>query len=59
MSAALSVQNPVIKSGDISTETGSNIQQGNMEMFAGAMLGIRNPKAHNNQTISRPDAVRK
>lgn len=59
MLAALSAQNPVIKLGDISTETGTNIQQGYMEMFAGAMLGIRNPKAHNNQTISRSDAVRK
>lgn len=59
MLAALSVQNPIIKLGDISTETGTNIQQGYMEMFAGAMLGIRNPKAHNNQTISRPDAMRK
>ena len=30
-----------------------------MEMFAGAMIGIRNPKAHNNQTISKADAIRK
>ena len=29
-----------------------------MEMFAGAMIGIRNPKAHNNQTISKADAIR-
>ena len=59
MTAAFSVQNPIIKLGDISTETGHNIQQGYMEMFSGAMIGIRNPKAHNNQTISQADAVRK
>lgn len=59
MTAAFSVQNPIIKLGDISTETGRNIQQGYMEMFSGAMIGIRNPKAHNNQTISQADAVRK
>ena len=28
-------------------------------MFAGAMTGIRNPKAHENQTITKEDAIRK
>jgi len=28
-----------------------------MEIFAGAMLGIRNPKAHKNLTISRERAI--
>lgn len=59
MQAAFSVQNPIIKLGDISTETGTNVQQGYMDMFSGAMKGIRNPKAHNNQTISKADAIRK
>lgn len=59
MQAAFSVQNPIIKLGDITTETGTNVQQGYMEMFVGAMIGIRNPKAHCNQTISKSDAIRK
>ena len=59
MQTAFSVQNPIIKLGDVSTETGTNVQQGYMEMFAGAMIGIRNPKAHNNQTITKADAIRK
>lgn len=59
MQAAFSVQNPIIKLGDISTETGTNIQQGYMEMFAGAIRGIRNPKAHSNQSLSKADAIRK
>lgn len=59
MQAAFSVQNPVIKLGDLSTETGKNIQQGHMEMFVGAMIGIRNPQAHSNLTISKSEAVRK
>ena len=59
MQSAFSVQNPIIKLGNVSTETGANIQQGYMEMFAGSMRGIRNPKAHNNQIISRSDAIRK
>ena len=52
------VQNPIIKLGDISTETGTNIQQGYMEMFAGAMIGIRNPQAHNNLLITKDNAIR-
>lgn len=59
MQAAFSIQNPIIKFGDISTETGANIQQGYMEMFVGAMIGIRNPQAHNNLQISKDKAVRK
>lgn len=59
MQAAFSVQNPIIKLGDTSTETGNNIQQGYMEMFTGAMIGIRNPQAHNNLLISKENAIRK
>jgi uncharacterized protein (TIGR02391 family) len=59
MLSAFSVQNPIIKLGNITTETGKNIQQGYMEMFAGAMKGIRNPQAHNNMQISKSDAIRK
>ena len=59
MQAAFSTQNPIIKLGDISTENGFNTQLGYMEMFAGAINGIRNPKAHSNQTISKSDAIRK
>ena len=59
MQSAFSPQNPIIKLGDISTETGTNVQQGYMEMFVGAMIGIRNPKTHSNQTLSKADAIRK
>ena len=30
-----------------------------MDIYAGVMTGIRNPKAHDNETISREDALRK
>lgn len=59
MQAAFSIQNPIIRLGDTSTETGTNIQQGYMEMFVGAMIGIRNPQAHNNLQISKNKAIRK
>ena len=37
----------------------SDIQNGYMHMFAGAMQGIRNPKAHENDVIDKADALRK
>jgi uncharacterized protein (TIGR02391 family) len=42
---------------DISTESGRNIQQGYMQIFAGAMTGIRNPKAHENLNITKERAI--
>lgn len=30
-----------------------------MQFFSGVMTGIRNPKAHDNETITRDDALRK
>lgn len=59
MQAAFSIQNLIIRLGDTSTETGTNIQQRYMEMFVGAMIGIRNPQAHNNLLISKNKAIRK
>lgn len=51
MLKAFSPNNPLVLLDDLSTETGRNIQQGYMQMFAGAMTGIRNPKAHANIVI--------
>lgn len=51
MLKAFSPTTPFIKLEDLSTETGRNIQQGYMHLYAGAMIGIRNPKAHANITI--------
>lgn len=57
MRKALTPSNPIIVLDDLSTETGKNIQQGYMELFAGSMSGIRNPKAHHNIHISPERAV--
>jgi uncharacterized protein (TIGR02391 family) len=51
MNKAFSVNNPVVVLDDLSTESGRNVQQGYMQIFAGSMIGIRNPKAHANVTI--------
>jgi uncharacterized protein (TIGR02391 family) len=46
MRKAFSPKQPIIVLDDLSTDTGKNIQQGYMDLFAGSMAGIRNPKAH-------------
>ena len=48
MTMAFSPQNPIIKLSTMETDTDRNIQQGYMQIMAGSMTGIRNPKAHGN-----------
>jgi len=57
MYRAFSLDNPVITLDNLETETGRNIQQGYMQIFAGSMTGIRNPKAHDNITIEEARAI--
>ena len=51
MQTAFSPNAPTIVLDDLSTESGRNVQQGYMQIYAGAMIGIRNPNAHANITI--------
>lgn len=48
MTTAFSSQNPIIRLTQLETDTDKNIQQGYMQIMAGSMTGIRNPKAHEN-----------
>ncbi|MGA3284750.1 MAG: TIGR02391 family protein, partial [Verrucomicrobiota bacterium] len=57
MRTAFSANNPVIVLDDLSTDSGKNIQQGYMDIFAGSMTGIRNPKAHGNVQIDSKRAI--
>jgi uncharacterized protein (TIGR02391 family) len=57
MHAAFSPKAPIIVLADLGTESGRDMQQGYMEMFAGVMSAIRNPKAHDNVTISPERAL--
>jgi len=57
MNFAFSLGRPVITLDDLGTESGRNTQQGYMQIFAGAMTGIRNPKAHANITIEKLPAI--
>jgi uncharacterized protein (TIGR02391 family) len=57
MQKAFSPNPPVLVAlDDLCTDSGRNIQQGYMQIFAGAMVGIRNPKAHANLTITKERA---
>lgn len=51
MQVAFSPNAPIITLEPLDTESGKNIQQGYMQIFSGAMTGIRNPKAHANIII--------
>ena len=57
MRTAFSPNGPVVSLDDLSTESGRNIQQGYMDIFAGSMTGIRNPKAHDNIQIDPKRAM--
>jgi uncharacterized protein (TIGR02391 family) len=48
MTTAFSPSNPIIRLNSLVTDSDRSMQQGYMEIFAGAMTGIRNPKAHGN-----------
>lgn len=57
MTQAFSLNNPVIVLDDLTTQSGKDIQQGYMQIFAGSMTGIRNPKAHDNISIDQTRAI--
>ena len=57
MKQAFSTNGPIISLADMSTASGQNEQLGYMDIFAGAMTGIRNPKAHSNLTIEENRAI--
>lgn len=60
MNKVFSIKNPMIQFCDLTDDTGKNTQLGYMEMLAGAMSALRNPKAHSNDVvISKEEAIRR
>jgi uncharacterized protein (TIGR02391 family) len=57
MLRALTPNAPVVRLADLSKQDGEDIQKGYMQIFAGSMTGIRNPKAHSNIIIDAPRAI--
>jgi uncharacterized protein (TIGR02391 family) len=48
MAQAFRIENPLIKLNELETQSERDEQEGFMFLFMGAMVGIRNPKAHDN-----------
>jgi uncharacterized protein (TIGR02391 family) len=57
MREAFTPTKPIITIETLATESGKNVQQGFMEIFAGSMTGIRNPKAHAVIDIGKERAI--
>lgn len=57
MQKAFSASNPVLRFNEGKSETDKNEQLGYMELFAGAMSGIRNPRAHEDALVDKPAAA--
>lgn len=57
MTSAFSPLNPSVSLSKLSNESEKNIQKGYMQIFSGAMTGIRNPAAHANQNLTSKEAL--
>lgn len=54
MRAAFSAKSPVLRFNELQTKSDQDEQLGFMEIFAGSMTGIRNPRAHDHQLADSP-----
>lgn len=57
MRKAFKLDAPTIVLAPLIDDTGRNIQRGYLDLFAGAMAGVRNPKAHGNIQITEERAI--
>lgn len=59
MNTIFSPNNPVLQFESMDSQSGIDVQQGYMQIFAGSILGIRNPKAHENQDLTKEAAYKR
>ena len=57
MRSAFSVRSPVLRLNAFGSASDRDEQQGYMDIFAGSMTGIRNPRAHDHQLADNPDVA--
>ena len=57
MRTAFSAQDPILKLSDLASKSQKDEQQGYMDIFAGAMTGIRNPRAHEHKFVDEPEVA--
>ena len=57
MRAAFSANSPKLKLNVFQSQSDKDEQQGYMDLFAGSMTGIRNPRAHEHGLIDKPEVA--
>lgn len=57
MKTVFSPNSPVLKLNSLQTRSERDEQLGYMEMYAGAITGIRNPRAHEHKLVDSPDVA--
>ncbi len=57
MRKAFSANKPTLRLNDNATQSEKDEQLGYMDIFAGAMTGIRNPRVHEHEFLDAPDCA--
>jgi len=57
MREAFSAHDPKLKLNDLRSQSQKDEQRGYMDIYAGAMTGIRNPRAHDHRLDDQPDVA--
>jgi uncharacterized protein (TIGR02391 family) len=57
MREAFSANAPVLKINDLRSQSQKDEQRGYMDIYAGAMTGVRNPRAHDHRLDDEPEAA--
>ena len=57
MRAAFSANSPALKLNESQSQSDRDEQQGYMDLFAGSMTGIRNPRAHDHRLTDEPEVA--
>ena len=57
MKNVFSANSPVLKLNSLQSQSERDEQLGYMELFAGSMTGIRNPRAHEHNLVDDPDVA--
>ena len=57
MTQAFSANSPILKLNSFQSQSDQNEQRGYMQIFAGVMTGIRNPRAHEHEIVDDPEVA--
>ena len=57
MTQAFGARSPILKLNSLQSQSDQNEQRGYMQIFAGVMAGIRNPRAHEHEIVDDPEVA--